>query len=218
MFIFKRSMLAALAALMLSGCAGSVENWIVGTRVHQGDVAMERGNVRDAELSYQLALRVNPSDQHARTGYVEAAGALAQAEYAQGQFEDALAIINNALKIDSGNVRLSALKTAIEQARLKREIVISNYPTYHEAGVQLQRAYEQLSLSDKAILASLKRFSYTYDTADLTTAIKRSYGLEIEVAKNTNRLITYRQVVDSGVPEATREGTTSNAASLLPLP
>ena len=218
MFISNRSIALALATLLLTGCAGSVQNWIVGTRVHQGDVALDRGNVRDAELSYQLALRVDPANERARSGYIQAAGDLAQAEYAQGQFEDALATINNALKLDPGSVRLSALKTAIEQARLKREIVISNYPTYHEAGVQLQRSYEQLDLTNKVILASMKRFGYTYDTSDLTTAIKRSYELEIEVAKNTNRLITYRQVVGSGVPENVRETTTSNAASLLPLP
>ena len=217
-FIFKRLAPICLATLTLTGCAGSLTSWIVNTRVHQGEVALERGNVRDAELSYQLALRVNPSDQRARRGYIQAAGDLAQAEYAQGQFEDALATINNALKYDPSSVRLSALKTSIEQARLKREIVISNYPTYREAGGQLQRAYEQLDVANKAIVASLKRFSYTYDAADLTTAIKRSYGLEIEIAKNTNRLITYRQVVDSGVPESTRESSASNAASLLPLP
>jgi tetratricopeptide (TPR) repeat protein len=217
-FIFKRLAAAALAALSLTGCASSVEGWIVSTRVHQGQVALERGNVRDAELSYQLALRVNPADSRARSGYIQAAGDLAQAEYAQGQFEDALATINNALKYDPSSVRLSALKAQIEQARLKRDIVISNYPTYREAGTQIQREYEQLSVANKAILASLKRFSYTYDTADLTSAIKRSYGLELDVAKNTNRLITYRQVVDSGIPESTHESTSSNAASLLPLP
>ncbi len=217
-FISKRLVALALATVSLSGCAGSVQNWIVDTRVHQGDVALDHGNVRDAELSYQLALRVDPANQRARLGYIQAAADLAQAEYAQGQFDEALATINNALKFDASNVRLSAEKTSIEQAKLKREIVISNYPTYREAGVQIQRAYEQLDLTNKAILASLKRFGYTYDANDLTTAIKRSYELEIEIAKNTNRLISYRQVVDSGVPESTHESTTSNAASLLPLP
>ncbi len=217
-FISKRLAAICLAALTLTGCAGSVQNWIVNTRLHQGEVALQRGNVRDAELSYQLALRVNPSDPRARKGYIQAAADLAQAEYAEGQFEDALATINNALRYDPSSVRLSALKTAIEQARLKREIVISNYPTYREAGSQLQREYEQLDIANKGILTSLKRFSYTYDPADLTSAIKRSYGLELEIAKNTNRLITYRQVVASGVPVSPHESTSSNAASLLPLP
>jgi hypothetical protein len=96
--------------------------------------------------------------------------------------------------------------------------VISNYPTYKDAGVAIQRAYQQLSVTDRSILANIKRFSYTYDPSDLTTAIKSSYDLEMEVARNTNRLITYRQVVSSGVPESTHASTNVNASSLLPLP
>lgn len=216
-FIFRRSCALGLAALALTGCAGSVENWIVETRVHQGDVALNRGNASDAELSYRLALRVDPHNTHARSGFVQAAGSLAQEQYAAGRFEDALATIDGALEYDPTSVRLSALKTTIDQARLKREIVISNYPTYREAGVQLQSAYKQLDLANRQIVASLRRFGYTYDTADLTVAIKRSYELQLDIAKNTNRLITYRQVVDSGVP-GTTEPASSSGASLLPLP
>jgi hypothetical protein len=66
-------------------------------------------------------------------------------------------------------------------------------------------------------LVNLKRFSYTYDTDELAAAIKNSYDLELEVARITNRLIAYRQVVSSGVPETTH-ATTGVNASLLPLP
>lgn len=208
----------ALASLMLSGCAGSVEHWIVNTRVHQGDVALERGNPRDAELAYQLALKVNPKDPRARAGLVESAGQLTQTLYANGDFEDALATLDEGLNVDPTSVRLAGLKATIEDAKLKREIVISNYPTYKEAGVTIQKAYEQLDASNKQILASLKRFSYTYDTSDLTSAIKRSYALELDVARNTNRLISYRELVSAGIPESARATTSSGAASLLPLP
>lgn len=219
-FIFKRLSFAlpALAALLLSGCAGSVERWIVNSRVHQGDVSLQHGNVRDAELSYRLALKVNPKDPRARAGFVTAAADLGQALYANGDFEDALNTIAEGLKYDPGSVRLSGLKATIEDAKLKRDIVISNYPTYKEAGAALQKSYEALTLEDKAILASLKRFSYSYDTADLTTAIKRSYALQLDVVRNTNRLISYRQLVSSGIPESSQAATSSGAASLLPLP
>ena len=208
----------ALAATMLVGCAGSVERWIVNTRVHQGDIAMDRGNARDAELSYRLALRVDPTDERARSGIVEASAALAQELYAKGSFDDALASIAEGLKYDPASVRLEALKTSIDDAKLKREIVISNYPTYHNAGIQIAQAYDGLSAENKTILNSLKRFSYTFDTNDLTAAIKKSYDLELDVARNTNRLITYRQVVSSGVPETAAQSTSATAASLLPLP
>jgi tetratricopeptide (TPR) repeat protein len=209
---------AAIAAFGLCGCAGPVERWIVNTRVHQGELALQRGNVKDAALSYNLALRIDPNDPRARAGFVETSADLAQSLYTRADFDDALAAIANGLRYDPSSVRLGALKSQIEDAKLKQEIVISNYPTYKDAGLQLTHAYTQLSVANKAILKNLSRFSYTYDTDDLTAAIRDSYDLELDVARNTNRLITYRQVVSSGVPEATHEGSSVNAESLLPLP
>jgi tetratricopeptide (TPR) repeat protein len=219
MYISKlRCFSALLLVLALPGCAGSISQWIVDTRVHQGDIALARGQVRDAELAYQLALRVDPKNQRARTGFVAAAAGLAQAEYAKGAFEDALTTIRGGLALDPDSVRLDGLRRTIEQAKLKREIVISNYPTYHETGVALQQAYAGLDSSNKAILKSLRRFGYTFDADDLTEAIKRSYELQLDIAKNTNRLITYRQVVTSGVPEVAPDASAGATTSLLPLP
>lgn len=209
---------AAGAVLIASGCAGSIERWIVDTRVHQGDVAQERGNARDALLAYRLALRVDPYDRRARTGFVDAAGSLAQAEYAKGDFDDALATIHDGLAIDPASLRLAALQTVINQAKLKREIVISNYPSYHETGLQILRAYQELDSENKLLLRSLRRFGYTFDGDDLTDAIKRSYELQIDLAKNTNRLIVYRQLVTSGVPAPASESAPPGTRSLLPLP
>jgi tetratricopeptide (TPR) repeat protein len=211
--------LALILAVNLAGCAGSVVHWIVETRVHQGDVALAHGNVHDAALAYQLALRIDPQDVRARDGFVGAAALLAQAEYTGGEFEDALATIDSGLKYDPSSVHLQALKTQIESAKLKREIVISNYPTYKAAGTQISTSYAQLTVANSDIVKSLKRFSYTFDTDDLTDAIKRSYELELEIAHDTNRLIAYRQLVSAGVP-ATEEKpqTSAGAASLLPLP
>lgn len=217
MYGFKLATVLALA-LSLCGCAGSIEHWIVNTRVHQGDAAMERGNVRDAALAYGLALRVDPQDERARAGYVEAAAGLAKDEYTNGDFEDAMATIAHALTVDPQSVRLAGLKTTIEQARLKREIVISNYPTYGQSGLAIEKAYVQLDSINKLLLRSLHRFGYTFDANDLTDAIKRSYELQLEVSKNTNRLIVYRQLVTSGVPASTSTITSGNATSLLPLP
>lgn len=216
-FIFK--IVAALFGVaLLSGCAGSIERWIVNTRVHQGDVALARGNARDAELSYRLALRVDSKDARARAGFVEAAADLAQREYTKGSFDDALATVDEGLAVDSQSVRLAALKSTIDQAKLEREIVLSNYPTYRVTGLEIQRAYQQLNLNNALLLRNLKRFGYTFDTTELTSAIKRSYELQLELARNTSRLILYRQLVTSGVPEAPTESTTFGASSLLPLP
>ncbi|HTX57035.1 MAG TPA: hypothetical protein VMD47_08010 [Candidatus Acidoferrales bacterium] len=205
-------------AAFLAGCAGPVERWVVATRVHQGDLALDRGNAKDAQLSFSLALRVDPADERARAGFVESSADYAQELYTKGDFDDALATIADGMKYDPSSVRLAALKGQIEDAKLKREIVISNYPTYKDAGLQIQHAYLQLGVADKTVLAALKRFSYSYDTNDLTMAIKDSYDLELDVVRNTNRLIAYRQIVSSGLPETTHTATNVNASSLLPLP
>ncbi|HEY8314310.1 MAG TPA: tetratricopeptide repeat protein [Candidatus Baltobacteraceae bacterium] len=211
------SIAAALALLTTTGCAGSIESWIVNTRVKQGNVALQRGSLHEAELAYRLALRVNPKDPRARTGFSQVSLDIANADYRHGNFDDALATLIGAAKYDPGSVRLQALRSAIDQARLKREIVISNYPTYSTAGEQIQKSYATLNVQNKLILRSLVRFNYTYDTNDLTRAIEQSYEMQLDIAKNTNRLIAYRQLVDSGVP-ASKGETTTPAASLLPLP
>jgi len=203
--------------LVLGGCAGPVERWIVDTRVHQGDDALARGNVADAELSYRLALKVDPADARAREGFVGAAASLAQLQFEKGDFEAAAGSIAEASAYDPESVRIIALRSAIENARLKREIVISNYPTYKLAGQQLQKAYAALDDSNKAILKSLKRFDYTYDTQDLTKAIKASYDLQQDLARNLNRLVAYRGLVESGTP-VKGDAPAGTAGSLLPLP
>jgi tetratricopeptide (TPR) repeat protein len=212
--------LLSLAALLAAtGCAGTVEHWIVNTRVNQGDVALQRGSLREAETAYRLALRVNPKDQRARVGLATVSAMIAEADYRRGDFDDATDTLSEAQKYDPQSVRLQALRSQIDDARLKREIVISNYPTYQAAGLQMQTAYAALNDQSKDILKSLKRFNYTYDTQDLTKAIQNSYELQLDVAKLTNRLITYRQLVESGVPAAEKSASASTGAgSLLPLP
>lgn len=209
-----------VAALSLQGCAGTVEHWIVNTRVNQGDVALERGSLHEAETAYRLALRVNPKDQRARTGFAQVSAMIAEADYKRGNFDDAMDTINDAQKYDPQSVRLQALRAQIDDARLKREIVVSNYPTYRTAGLQIETSYAGLNDQAKDILKSLKRFNYTFDTQDLTKAIQSSYELQLDIAKNTNRLIAYRQLVESGVPAAEKSAAsaTSPGGSLLPLP
>lgn len=209
--------LGVLLSVSLTGCAGSIERWIVDTRIHQGDIALERGNPTDALLAYSLALRVNPQSARAQNGFVLAAAGAARLQYTHGRFSDALATIGDALKIDPLSVRLAGLKTEIEDAKLKQEIVISNYPTYQHAGVELQQSYARLDEANTLLIKSLRRFAYTYDIADLTAAIKQSYELQLEVARNTTRLIAYRQLVESGAPQRI-QAPSGTGGSLLPLP
>jgi len=114
--------------------------------------------------------------------------------------------------------RLGFGPAEIEQARTKRAIVVSNYPTYRETGRQLRRAYLELKPLDAKIILALQKFDYTYDSGQLSTAIRTSYTLGGEVARNTQRLIAYRQLVEAGSPNVGSGEPLAPAASLLPLP
>ncbi|GAC1581104.1 MAG: hypothetical protein NVS3B7_16010 [Candidatus Elarobacter sp.] len=212
-------LLLACAGLPLAttGCATTVAHWIVQTRNHQGDLALAHRNFPDASVAYQLALKIEPTNAHARAGLTAVQVRLAQTFFAASRFEEAIDALAVASRYSPGDERVVGLRGEIEQAQIKRDIVVSNYPSYKVTGKSLQRAYMQLATQNKEILAALKRFDYTYDTTDLGAAIRQSYALNEEVARLTNRLQQYRQLVESGVPEHAAQNL-GPPASLLPLP
>ena len=219
-FVVRALALAVLASTLLAttGCAGGISRWIVQTRNHQGDVAVEHENPTDASVAYQLALRVDPANVHARTELVGVQAQLAQDLFTASRFDDAVKALNVAARYAPGDARIEALRSQIEQAEIKREIVVSNYPAYRETGAALQRAYAQVKTQSQAIVATLHRFDYTYDSNELSQAIRESYELDAQIVRLTDRLIQYRQLVDSGVPEDTDTNAQAPPASLLPLP
>ena len=210
--------LAVVVAAVTPGCAGSVTNFIVATRNHQGDLALQNKNYPDAAVAYRLALRVAPDDAHARAGMAAVQIQLAASDYQKSKFDDALAALAIAAKYDPENVRLAEVRSSVEQARVKREIVLSNYPTYGEQGLALRRSYAQLHKQSSAIVATLQRFDYSYDSSELARAIVQSKRLASDVSRLTARLSTYRQLVESGAPDRGGDKPLAPAASLLPLP
>jgi tetratricopeptide (TPR) repeat protein len=214
----RNAALALALAAGITGCASDLRQAIVTTRNHQGDAAFANRNYTDAALAYRLALQLAPEDEHARAGLAQVQLELADQLYQASKFDDALQALDVAAKYDPQSVRLSALRSEVESARVKREIVVSNYPTYRETGTGLRRSYAQLKEQNGLILAALQRFDYTYDSAELTKAIRQSYALGEDVSRLTSRLINYRRSVESGsAPEADDSASTA-AGSLLPLP
>ncbi len=202
-----------------TGCSGDIERRISATRNHQGDLALEGGRVDDAALAYRLALRTTPGDEHARTGLVAAELLVAEEQFQASKFDDALAALASAARYDPQNVRLTALRSEIEQAKVKREIVMSNFPAYSETGAQIRRSYGDMKKLNTKIVTGLERFDYTFDSAQLTQAIRDSYSLAEEVTRNTNRLIVYRKLVETGAVDRSTEAPAAGAnGSLLPLP
>ncbi len=210
--------LLAFAALPLStaGCATSIAQWIVKERNHQGDVALAHRNFPDASVAYQLALSIERTNQHARDGLVIVQLRLAQTFFAASKFDEAIDALAVASRYSPKDDRVQSLRSEIEQAEIKRDIVVSNYPSYKVTAGSIQRAYAQLKTQSNEILLALHRFDYTYDTADLSAAIRQSYVLNEDVTRLTGRLQLYRQLVESGVPEHAEN--LAPPASLLPLP
>jgi lipopolysaccharide biosynthesis regulator YciM len=209
---------ATLLVCTLPACGDDVANFIVEMRNHQGDLALQNQSFNDAAVAYRLALRVMPNDEHARAGLAAVQLRIAAQQYTLSKFDDALASLAIAAKFDPDSVRLAELRTEIEQARVKREIALSNYPTYKETGLALRRSYAQLKKESGAIVATLQRFDYTYDSAELAKAIRQSYELHAEIGRLTARLANYRQLVEAGSPERADQAPLAPAASLLPLP
>ncbi len=205
-------------ATTLSGCAGGLSGFIVATRNHQGDVALESKNYPDAATAYRLALRLAPEDVHARAGLAAVQLQIAAQDYTLSKFDDALAALAVAATYDPESVRLAELRTEVEQARVKRAIVLSNFPTYADTGLTLRKSFAQLKKESGTIVATLQRFDYTYDATELSKAIRASNALSAEVARLTARLVSYRQLVESGSPERNADAPLAPAASLLPLP
>lgn len=215
-----RSLAIACALVAMCGCAGPVEQWIVDTRVHQGDTALARGNYSEAQLAYSLALKVDPANERARAGFSTVAAQIAESEFKAGHLDDALQTLNAASKYDPQSVRMQAIRSAVEQAKIKREIVVSNYPTYKETAAAILKSFKNLDDENKKITAGLRKFDYTYNINELNKAIQNSYELNLDVSKNTNKLVAFRQLVESGTPAektATDPGLVP-PASLLPLP
>jgi tetratricopeptide (TPR) repeat protein len=218
MHTFVRALCVAMTLAVTTGCATSVTTWIAQERDRQGDLALARTNYADASLAYQLALKVDPKDEHAGRGLVSVQLRIAQSQFAASRLEDALDSLALAAKYSPGDDRIDAMRSEIEQAQTKREIVVSNYPSYRVLGTGIRRSYENIKEQSAAIALALRRFNYTYDTEDLTKAIDLSYELNSDVARYTNRLVQFRQLVESGVPESSTHENLAPPASLLPLP
>jgi tetratricopeptide (TPR) repeat protein len=212
-------MLLACGTLLpaTTGCATDVAQWIVRERNHQGDLALAHRNFPDASVAYQLALKIDPTNPHARDGLTLVQIRLAQTYFAASKFDTAIDALAVASRYSPADDRVQSLRSEIEQAEIKRDIVVSNFPAYKVTGASIQRGYNQLKVLNNQISLSLQRFDYTYDTADLSAAIRQSYALNEEIMRLTGRLQQYRQLVESGVPEQSGENL-APPASLLPLP
>ncbi|TAM59457.1 tetratricopeptide repeat protein [bacterium] len=209
-------LIAVLAST--AGCASSIQQWVVQTRIAQGQRSLADGNLADAAREYQLALRLAPDDKTVREGLALVQTSLAQKYFEESQLTEALDALDTALKADPQSVRVQELRQKIEQASIQKQIIATNFPTYAQAGAQIAQSYRALDLLNKRVQKELHTFRYDYDTAHLDSAIRDSYALIAEANRGTNRLLAYRQVVEAGLPESSGTVAPATGGSLLPLP
>lgn len=210
-------LVAALCALISSGCAGPITQWMVNLRNSQGDSALERPSLPEAEKEYGLALALDPKNAHARAGLAKSLFLTAKLDFTTSKLDEADDEIAQSLKYDPNDASALALANEISQAKIRREIVISNYPLYGSINAALAPAFKSVAESGKEIQKDVRSFSSDFDTAHLTKAITASYALEDEIHRVGLRLINYRAYVTSGSAKATAASEPA-APSLLPIP
>jgi tetratricopeptide (TPR) repeat protein len=219
-YIMGRRVICAVAlacAIGTSGCARSLTQWMVNLRISQGDAALAIPHVAEAEKEYTLALELDSKNERARAGLAKALFLTAKEDYINSKLDDAAIDIQRALKYAPSDAATLALAGEIDQAKIRREIVIANYPLYGSVNAVLAPVFKQIAASNKEIAAQVKAFSSDFDTKHLTKAIAESGDLEDEAHRMGLKLFTYRSSVQSGQQKAVAPSG-SEAPSLLPIP
>ena len=209
--------LAAALTVALSGCAGTFTHWLVDLRTSQGDAALEHNSLVEAQKEYALALKLDPHNAHARAGLAKVLFLQARADFIGSKLDQAQLDIQEARKYAPDDAAAQALANQIDQAKIRREIVLANYPLYEPVGAGLTDSLKTLTASQKEIAKQLKAFGSDFDTGHLTKAIIASYDLEDEAHRVSARIIQYRSLVTSGAPKA-RAPAESETPNLLPIP
>src|SRR5579863_3846688 len=194
------------ACIASSGCAGPITQWMINLRTAQGDSALARPNLPEAEKEYRLALALDPKNAHARAGLAKVLYLRAKVDFAGSLLDEAADESAQSLAYGPDDAAALALANEISQAKIRREIVISNYPLYGSINAAVAPSFKAITESNRVIQKEVKQFSSDFDTTHLTKAIVASYDLEDEVHRLGLRLITYRGYVTSGQTKATAAG------------
>lgn len=207
-----------LGAILLTGCTASFKNNVVALRNAQGDTAMENGNVVEAEKEYGLALALAPSNEHARAGYARVLYLHAKENFAASKLDDAYAEVQKALVYAPKDAATLDLASAIDQAMIRRDVVVQNFPTYKTIGDSIGDTLKGNALAIKEIQLQLHAFHSDYDVVHLRKAIDLSYELEQDQHRATQRLIAYKAQVEAGAPGQTPASSQEQTPGLLPIP
>lgn len=218
-FTSRALILAAVAAVLATaGCTSTFKDRIVDLRNAQADAALDNHNIVEAEKEYGLALSLAPDNEHARAGLIRALYLHAKDNYANGKIDDAAVEVQRGLKLAPKDAGLLDLASAIDQARIRRDVVVGNFPSYKTIGDGISSLLTANALSGKDIQRELHLFHTDYDVAHLRKAITMSAVLEDEQHRVTQRLIAYKGQIEAGAPVETQSTSQSESPGLLPIP
>jgi len=203
-------------ALSASGCAEAFTQRLVDLRTSQGDAALIAGSLAEAEKEYALALKLDPHNSHARSGLARVLFLQARAAFIDSKLDDAQVEIAGALRYAQDDAA-KALSAQIEQAKIRREIVLANYPLYETVGASLTDSLKTLAASQHEVALQLKAFRSDFDATHLTKAIIAAYALQDEEHRLASRIVAYRGLVTSGEAKA-QPPAQSETPNLLPVP
>lgn len=206
-----------VCALSLTGCAKSLTRWVVNLRTSQGDAALQKPSLPEAQKEFELALALDPKNAHARAGLAKTLYLTARADFTNSKLDEASLAIAEALRYAPSDAATLALASEIDQAKIRREIVMANYPTYGSITSALKPVFKEIVASNTEVERQVKLFSSDFDTSHLTRAIIESYNLEDEAHRTAQRLISYRTLVTSGQSKAVAPSA-AQAPALLPIP
>jgi|SRR5271166_2341504 len=211
---------AALCAslLTLCGCTGVFRNQLVDLRNAQADAALQNQNVAEAEKEYALALHLAPNDEHARAGLARSLYLHAKASLAAGDIDEAYLEVQKALTYAPKDAAVLDLASAIDQAKIRRDIVVSNFPSFKTSSDAISALLKTNAQANKDIQLQLHDFHIDFDTAHLNKAIAQSYDLEDQQHRATQRLIAYKGQIESGATGQPRAQTQVEMPGLLPIP
>jgi tetratricopeptide (TPR) repeat protein len=207
-----------VSLLALCGCTGAFRNQLVDLRNAQADAALQSQNIVEAEKEYSLALSLAPNDEHARAGLAHALYLHAKANLAAGDIDEAYIEVQKALKYAPKDAAVLDLASAIDEAKIRRDIVVSNFPSFKTSSDSISAFLKANAQANKDIQLQLHDFHIDFDTAHLNKAIAQSYDLEEEQHRLTQRLIAYKGQIEAGAPGQVRAQPQVETPGLLPIP
>jgi tetratricopeptide (TPR) repeat protein len=207
-----------VSVLALWGCTGAFRNQLVELRNAQADAALQSQNVVEAEKEYSLALALAPNDEHARAGLARSLYLHAKTNLTTGDIDEAYIEVQKALKYAPKDAAVLDLATAIDEAKIRRDIVVSNFPSFKTSSDVISGLLKANGQSNKDIQLQIHDFHIDFDAAHLNKAIAQSYDLEEEQRRVTQRLMAYKAQIEGGATGQSRAQPQVEMPGLLPIP